>query len=195
MTEILPKHYAVSEILLVAAAALAVARTWPLSRWFAAGLAVIGLAGLVAIIRILGELTGEAVVLHAFLSRTGSLFGLGCMAGALLHRGAVLPPVLGLAAAACALAVPAAAEAVFALVLVGGAAIAYRSAPRRKMLAAGAFAFLMVATLASMSLRASPALGWHVFHTLVAAWFVLVAVFVTGALPARTPAAPAAHPA
>jgi hypothetical protein len=71
--------------------------------------------------------------------------------------------------------------------ILGGAALAYSNAADRKFLAAGGFAFLLLAGLASMPFRADyPALGWHIFHTLVAVWYMLVVVFVLGSLPMRS---------
>ena len=183
MMDILPTHYALSEAFIVIAAAFAVARIWPVDRWFAVGLAVVALAALVAIVRILGGLTGDTIVLHEFLSRYGALFGLGCMVGALIGQRPWLPPLFAVIAAALGMALPTANLLVLAGLILGGAALTYRNAPDRKVLAAGSFAFLSIAGLASAPFRSEyPALGWHIFHSVVAVWYVLVAILVTGAL-------------
>lgn len=186
MSEVLPLHYALSEALIVIAAIYAIARAWPLNPWFAAGLAATAVAAVVAIVRIAGGMTGEIIILHEFLSRYGALFGLGCMFGAMLEDKAWLPPLLGLIAAALAMAFPWTHLLLLACLILGGAVVAYRRIAERKLLAAGSFAFLLLAGLASMPFRAdSPALGWHIFHTLVAVWYGLVATFVTRALHSR----------
>ncbi len=186
MTDHLPLHYALSEALIVIAAVYAVARTWPTNRWFAVGLAAAGVAALVAIVRIVVGLAGDIVILHEFLSRYCALFGLGCMGGAMLGWKAWLPPLLGVVAAGLGMTFPAATPLLLAGLILGGAALVYRRTADRKFLAAGSFAFLLLAGLASMPFRADfPALGWHIFHTLVAIWYMLVAAFVTGALHSR----------
>ena len=179
MSEILPIHYALSEAAIVAAGGYAFAKAWPVNRWFAIGLAAVALAGLIAVIRIVAGMTGSIVTLHEFLSRIGSIFGLGCIFGAMLMRGQMLPPLLGLAAASLAIFVPALTTPLFGAFILGGAVLAYRGALNHKFLAAGSFAFLVCAALFSAPLRTSyPGFAWHVFHISVALWFVLVAAFV-----------------
>lgn len=183
----LPLHFALSEALIIVAAIYAVAQSWRVGRWLAVGLAAIAVAAFVAVIRIVARMTGDIVILHEFLSQYGTMFGLGCMFGALLGWRAWLPPVFGAVAAALSMTFPEAHPLLLAALIVGGAASAYRGAADRKLLAAGSFAFLLLAGLASMPFRADyPAVGWHIFHTLVAVWFVLVAAFVTGSLPSRS---------
>ena len=182
----LPFHFALSEALIVVAAIYAVSQTWRVDRWFAVGLAAIGVAACVGVIRIAARMTGEIVILHEFLSLYGTLFGLGCIFGALLGWRAWLPPVLGAVAAALGMTFPATHPLLLAVLILGGAALAYRSTADRKLLAAGSFAFLLLAGLASLPFRADyPSLGWHIFHTLAAVWFVLVAAFVPGSRPSR----------
>lgn len=131
-------------------------------------------------------MTGEIVILHEFLSQYGTLFGLGCLFGALLGWRAWLPPVLGTVAAALGMTFPATHPLLLAVLILGGAALAYRSAAERKFLAASSFAFLLLAGLASMPFRADyPAAAWHIFHTLVAVWYVPVVAFVLGPRPSR----------
>ena len=179
MSDILPIHYALSEAAIVAAGGYAALKAWPVNRWFAVGLAAVALAGLIAVIRIVAGMTGSIVTLHEFLSRIGSIFGLGCIFGAMLMRGQMLPPSLGLAAASLAIFVPALTTPLFGAFILGGAVLAYRGARNRKLLAAGSFAFLVCAALFSAPLRTSyPGFAWHVFHISVALWFVLVATFV-----------------
>ena len=179
MSDILPMHYALSEAAIVAAGGYAFAKAWPVNRWFAIGLCAVAFAGLVGAIRIMTGMTGSIIILHEFLSRIGAIFGLGCILGVMLTRGQMLPPLLGLAAASLAIFVPALTTPLFGAFILGGAVLAYRGAPDRKLLATFSFAFLMCAALFSAPLRASyPGLGWHVFHMLVALWFVLVAAFV-----------------
>lgn len=183
MGDVLPIHYALSEALIVIAALYAVARAWRVNRWFAIGLAAAAVAALVAIVRIAGGMTGEIVTLHEFLSRYGGLFGLGCIMGALLGHKAWLPPLLGAVAVALGMAFPEANPLLLAVLILGGAALVCRRTAERKLLAAGSFAVLLLAGLASMPFRVEhPALGWHIFHTLVAVWYMLVAAFVTGSL-------------
>ncbi len=183
MGDVLPIHYALSEALIVIAAIYAVARAWPVNRWFAVGLAAAAVAALVAVVRIAGGLTGDIILLHEFLSRYGALIGLGCMAGALLSHKAWLPPLVGMVAAALAMAFPSTHLLLLAGLILGGAALSYRRTAERKLLAAGSFAVLLLAGLVSLPFRVDhPAIGWHIFHTLVAVWYALVAAFVTGSL-------------
>ncbi len=186
MPMIWPTHYALSEALIVVGAIIAIRRTWQLDRWFAIGLAVIALAGLIGAIRIVGGMTGNIVIIHDFLSRFGSLFGLGCMVGALLGWRTPHAPILGLTAAATALAVPVTGLPIMAALLLGGAVLAYRGAAGAKLLAAISFGSLVLAPLASAPFRPNDlAIAWHVFHTLVAAWFVLVGIYVATCLAPR----------
>jgi hypothetical protein len=186
VSDILPIHYALSEAAIVAAGGYAFAKAWPVNQWFAVGLAAVALAGLIAVIRIVVGMTGLIVTLHEFLSRIGAIFGLGCICGAMLVRGQMLPPLLGLAAATLVFFVPALGAPLFGILILGGAVLAYCAALKRKLLAAGSFAFLVCAALFSAPLRIThPGLGWHVFHVLVALWFVLVAMFVS--VPTRDP--------
>jgi hypothetical protein len=186
MTDILPIHYALSEAAIVAAGGYAIVKAWPVNRWFAIGLAAVALAGLIAVIRIVAGMTGSIVTLHEFLSRIGSVFGLGCIFGAMLMRGQILPPLLGLAAATLVFFVPAFSTPLFGVFIFGGAVLAYRCAPNLKLLAAGSFAFLVCSALFSAPLRSLyPDIGWHMFHILVALWFVLIATFVS--IPPRNP--------
>lgn len=185
--KILPLHFMLSEALIVVAAIYAVAQAWRVDRWLAFGLVAIAVAAFVAVIRIAARMTGEIVILHEFLSQYGSLFGLGCMVGALLGWRAWLPPILGAVAVALGMTFPETHPVLLAALILGGAALAYSNAADRKFLAAGGFAFLLLAGLASMPFRADyPSLGWHIFHTLVAVWYMLVVVFVLGSLPMRS---------
>ena len=179
MSDILPIHYALSEAAIVAAGGYAVVKAWPVNRWFAIGVASAALAGLIGAIRIASGMTGSIIILHEFLSLVGAIFGLGCMFGAMLMRGQMLPPLLGLAAASLAIFVPALTTPLLGAFILGGAVLAYRGALNRKLLAAGSFAFLLCAALFSAPLRtAYPGLAWHVFHLLVAVGFIMVAAFV-----------------
>lgn len=183
----LPLHFALSEALIIVAAIYAVAHTWRVDRWLAVGLVAMAVAAFVAVIRIAAQMTGEIVILHEFLSQYGALFGLGCIFGALLGWRAWLPPVLGAVAAALGMVFPEAHPLLLVALILCGAALAYRNTADRKFLAAGSFAFLLLAGLASMPFRANyPALGWHIFHTLVAVWYVLVVTLVPGSLPSRS---------
>ena len=179
MSDILPIHFALSETAIVAAGGYAVVKAWSVNRWFAIGLGAVAFAGLIGAIRIATGLTGSIIILHEFLSRIGAIFGLGCIFGVMLMRGQMLPPLLGLAAASLAIFVPSLTTPLFGAFILGGAVLAYRGALDRKFLAAGSFAFLVCAALFSAPLRIThPGLAWHVFHLLVAVWFVLVAAFV-----------------
>ena len=180
MSDILPIHYALSEVAIVVAGGYAFTKAWPVNRWFAIGLAAVALAGLIGAIRIALEMSGSIVTLHEFLSRTGAIFGLGCMCTTMMMRGRSLPPLLGLAAASLVVFVPALTTPLFGIFILGGAVLAYRGAQKRKLLAAVSFAFLVCSALFSAPLRATnPDASWHVFHLLVAVWFVLVAAFVS----------------
>jgi hypothetical protein len=183
----LPLHFALSEALIAGAAIYAVAQTWRVDRWLAVGLAAIAVAAFVAVIRIAARMTGEIVILHEFLSQYGTIFGVVCIFGALLGWRAWLPPVLGAVAAALSMTFPQANPLLLAALILGGAALVYRNTADRKFLAAGGFGFLLLAGLVSMPFRADyPALGWHIFHTLVAVWYGLVVTFVPGSLPSRS---------
>ena len=180
MSDILPVHYAITEAAIVAAGGYAVVKAWPVNRWFAIGLAAVAVAGLIGAVRIATGMTGSIIILHEFLSRIGAIFGLGCIFGVMWLRGQMLPPLLGLAAALLAIFVPALTTPLFGAFILGGAVLAYRGALNRKLLAAGSLAFLVCAALFSAPLRnAHPGFGWHVFHIVVALWFVLVATFVS----------------
>ena len=184
MSDVLPLHYAMSEAAIVAAGAYAVVKAWPINRWFAVGLATMALAGLIGSIRIVLGVSGVIVTLHEFFSRFGALFGLGCIFATLLSREQVMrrqvhPPILGLAAASLVFFVPAFSAPLFGAFIIGGALLVFRAAPNRRFLAASSFAFLICSALFSAPLRITyPGFGWHVFHVLVAVWFVLVATFV-----------------
>ena len=184
MSDILPIHYALSEAAIVAAATYAVVLAWPVNRWIAIGLATMALAALIGVIRIAMGVSGFMITLHEFLSRYGALLGLGIIFGAMLVRGQMmqsqlLPLLLGLAAVSLVFFVPALATPLLGAFILGGAVLAYRAALDHRILAAASFAFLICAAFLSAPLRANyPAFGWHVFHMLVAAWFVLVAAFV-----------------
>ncbi|UVO55434.1 hypothetical protein [Sphingomonas sp. SUN039] len=192
MSALLPTHYALSELLLAVAGGFAIVRAGRISTWFAIGLAPVALAGLVGAIRIAAGMTGFIVDLHGFLSRPAALFGLACLVAVLLRRQWWLPPVLGIVAMAIAVFAPAATPLLFIGLTAAGAVLAYRAATDRALLSAVSFAGLLIAILASMPFRSTqPALAWHLFHTLVAVWFVLVAAFVVPILQAQSPTAPA----
>lgn len=179
MNDILPVHYAMSEAAIIVAGAYSVIKAWPVNRWFAIGLAAMAVAAVIAVIRIVFGMSGFIITLHEFLSRLGALFGLGCICGAMMMRGQILPPILGLATASLAFFVPAFATPLFGAFIFGGAFLAYRAAANRRILAAGSFAFLLTSVIFSAPLRADyPGFGWHVFHIFVAIWFVLVARYV-----------------
>jgi hypothetical protein len=186
LSALLPTHYALSEMLLAVAGSFAIVRAGPVSTWFAIGLAPVALAGLVGAVRIAAGLTGFIVDLHGFLSRPAALFGLGCLVAVLLRRQPWLPPVLGIIAMAIATFAPAATPLLFIGLIGAGAILVYRAATSRALLAAFSFAGLLIAILVSAPFRgAQPALAWHLFHTLVAVWFVLVAAFVLPVLQKR----------
>jgi hypothetical protein len=184
MTALLPQHFALSEAVVAAAGTFAIARAARVSPWFAAGLAPFALAALVGTIRISAGLTGPIEDIHQFLSRSGALFGLGCLVGALAVRHPVLPPLLGGAAFALAVVVPGALTPLFAGLILLGAAMAYRANPGRAKLAAASFVVLLVGRLATDPLRAAhPALAWHMFHLAVALWLLLLALVLVPNLP------------
>lgn len=179
MTVLLPQHYALTEAVAAVAGAFAIARTARVSPWFAAGLAPFALAALVGTIRISAGLAGSIEDIHQFLSRSGALFGLGCMVGVLAVRNAWLPPLLGVASAALAVLVPGAVSPAFIVLGLVGAVFAYRANPGRAPQTAASFAFLLVGRLATDPLRAAhPALAWHSFHLAVAIWLLLLAILV-----------------
>lgn len=179
MSGMLPQHYALTEAVVALAGVFAITHTVRASLWFAAGLAPFALAALVGTIRIGAGLTGSIEHVHQFLSRPGSLFGLGCLAGVMAARNAWLPPLLGLAAATLAVLVPGAVSPAFAAILLLGAVFAYRANPGKALLAAACFALLLIGRLATDPLRATlPALAWHSFHLAVAVWLLLLATVV-----------------
>lgn len=173
-------------MLLAVAGGFAIVRAGRISAWFAIGLAPVALAGLVGAIRIAAGMTGFIVDLHAFLSLPGALFGLACLVAVLLRQQPWLPPVLGTIAMAMAVFAPATTPLLFIGLTGAGAILAYRAATDRALLAAISFAGLLIAILVSMSFRSTqPALAWHLFHTLVAVWFLFVAAFVVPVLQRR----------
>jgi hypothetical protein len=184
MSALLPQHFALSEAVVAAAGAFAIARAARVSPWFAAGLAPFALAALVGTIRIGAGLTGSIEDIHQFLSRSGALFGLGCLVGVLVARYRALPPLLGGAACALAFVVPSALTPLFAGLILLGAALAYRANPGSAKLAAASFAVLLIGRLATDPLRAAhPALAWHMFHLAVAFWLLLLAIHLVPSLP------------
>lgn len=173
-------------MLLAAAGGFAIARAGRISTWFAIGLAPVALAGLVGAIRIAAGMTGVIVDLHGFLSAPAALFGLGCLVAVLLRRQVWLPPVMGTIAMAIVAFAPATTPLLFVGLTGTGAVLVYRAATHRALLGAISFAGLLIAILVSAPFRsAQPALAWHLFHTLVAVWFVLVAAFVIPVLQRR----------
>ena len=186
LSALLPTHFALSEMLLAVAGSFAIVRAGRVSAWFAIGLAPIALAGLVGAIRIAAGMTGFIVDLHAFLSRPAALFGLACLVAVLLRRQSWLPPVLGTIAMAIAVFAPATTPLLFIGLTGAGAVLAYRAATNRALLSAVSFAGLLIAILVSIPFGSSqPALAWHLFHTLVAVWFFLVAAYVIPVLQRR----------
>jgi hypothetical protein len=186
LSDLLPTHFALSEMLLALAGSFAIVRAGRISTWFAIGLAPIAIAGLVGAIRIAAGMTGFIVDLHGFLSRPAALFGLGCLVAVLLRRQPWLPPVLGTIAMAIATFAPATTPLLFIGLIGAGAILVYRAATNRALLAAVSFAGLLIAILVSMPFRsAQPALSWHLFHMSVAVWFVLVGAFVIPVLQRR----------
>ena len=186
MSALLPTHFALSEMLLAVAGSFAIVRAGRISAWFAIGLAPVALAGLVGAIRIAAGMTGFIVDLHGFLSRPAALFGLACLVAVLLRRKDWLPPVLGISAMAMVMLFPVTTPLFFIGLTAAGAVLTYCAARTRRMLAAFSFSGLLIAILVSAPFRsAQPALAWHLFHTLVAVWFVLVATFVIPVLQKR----------
>jgi hypothetical protein len=183
MSALLPQHYALSEAAVLVAGSYAVMRSVRRRQWFAVGLAPFALAALVGTIRIGTGLTGRIEQTHIFLSRSGALFGLGCLVGVLASRRALLPPALGFAAVALTVVVPFATAPAFMVLVLAGSVFAYRANPTRAPLAAACFALLLIGRLGTDPLRATlPALAWHMFHLAVAIWLLLmVAIVLPGA--------------
>ncbi|MEN9683790.1 MAG: hypothetical protein RLZZ427_1541 [Pseudomonadota bacterium] len=175
-----PLHYALSEALVAAAATLGIARLIPENRLGALGLLPFGLAGLIGIIQIAADLTGPIAGFHQFLSRSGAVFGLICLIGAVLPRRDWRPVGIGLAAGALVTALPATGMPLFGVLMLSGTICAYRTAPRATAPIAGAgFALLAGAQVIAASLRPThPALAWHLFHIMVAAWLLIVASII-----------------
>ncbi|WP_353205486.1 hypothetical protein [Sphingomonas sp.] len=179
MSALLPQHYALTEAAVAAAGAYATTRSARARAWFAVGLAPFALAALVGTIRIAAGLTGPIEQIHGCLSRSGALFGLGCLAGVLVSRRGWLPPALGFAAVALTVVVPSATASAFVVLVVTGSVFAYRANPARAPLAAACFALLLIGRLATDPLRAAlPALAWHAFHLAVAVWLLLLVAIV-----------------
>ncbi|MEN9717267.1 MAG: hypothetical protein RIQ99_145 [Pseudomonadota bacterium] len=172
-----PLHYALSEAVVAAAAALGITRLIPQNRLGALGLLPFGLAGLIGTIQIAADLTGSIAGFHQFLSRSGTVFGLICLIGAVLPRRDWRPVGIGLAAGALITALPVAGMPLFGVLMLSGTICVYRTAPKATALAAGAgFALLAAAQVIAASLRPThPALAWHLFHIMVAAWLLIVA--------------------
>ena len=166
-------------MLLAVAGGFAIVRAARISPWFAIGLAPVALAGLVGAIRIAIGMTGFIVDLHGLLSRPAALFGLACLVAVLLRRQVWLPPALGTIAMVVAVLIPSAAPLLFIGLSGAGAVLIYRAAVNHALLCAVSFTGLLIAILVSEPFRsAQPALAWHMFHMLVALWFVLITAFV-----------------
>ena len=179
MSALLPQHYALTEALVAAAGAIAIARTARVSPWFAIGLGPFAIAGLVGAIRIGAEVTGPIELLHQILSRPGALFGLGCLVGVLAGQTGWRPPFIGLAAAAIAVLEPVFGMSAFVGLILLGTVLAYRARPESAKLAASSFSLLLIGRLATDVLRsAHPALAWHMFHLVVAIWLLVLAAVV-----------------
>ncbi len=186
MSALLPQHFAVTEAVVVAAGAFAMARTARINAWWAVGIAPFMLAALVGTIRISAGLAGDFELVHQFLSRAGAVFGLGCMIGVMAGRARWLAPVLGGAAGMLAVLIPGAMVPTFLLLTLVGAWLAYRVADGKALLVAASFTVLLIGRLATDPLRAAhPALAWHLFHLAVALWLVLLAIIVIPRLRAR----------
>lgn len=177
MTPPLPVHYAFSEALVAACAALGIAALISKNWLSALGLLPFGLAGLIGAIQIAARLTGSIASFHQFLSRAGAIFGLACLVGALLSRRDWRPVMAGLAAATLTAALPIAGMPLFGAAMLGGTIFVHRTAPNDiALMAAAGFALLAPAQLIAAGLRsAHPDLAWHVFHILVAIWLLIVA--------------------
>lgn len=182
MNVVMPQHYALTDAIVLTVGVFAIFLVTRVNRWLAVGLAPFVLAALVGTIRISVGLVGPIVTLHQFLSRTGAVFGLGCLVGALAVRSAWLPPALGLVAAVLVILAPGAATSIFAVLVVAGAVLAYRSCPDKALLAAASFSLLLVGRVVTDPLRStSPALAWHMFHMAVALWLWQFATLMTAA--------------
>jgi len=180
MTAIFPLHYALSEALVAAAAALGISSLIPRNRLGAAGLLPFGLAGLIGAVQIAAGLTGFVATFHQFLSRSGAVFGLICLIDALMPQRDWRYPVAGLLAAGLVAALPVAGMPLFVLLMLGGVTLVYRRAPDGSaVMAAAGFGLLVIAQVVAASLRpAHPDLAWHAFHVLVAAWLLIAAILV-----------------
>ena len=186
MSALLPQQFAVTEAVVVAAGAFAMARTARINAWWAVGIAPFMLAALVGTIRINAGLAGDFELAHQFLSRAGAVFGLGCMIGVMAGRARWLAPVLGGVSGILAVLIPGAMVPTFLVLTLVGAWLAYRAADRQARLVAASFTVLLIGRLATDPLRAAhPALAWHLFHLAVALWLLLLAIIVIPRLRAR----------
>ena len=175
MMPLQPAHYALSEAVLALIAALVVWRLAPRERIAAIALVPFGLAALIGTVRIAAGIEGPIIEVHQFVSRSGGAFGLAALVAVLAGLNDWRALACGLVFAALAFAFPGLAQPLFgALILAGSALAAWRGVPS-PVLAGLGFALLLVAQLASGALRtANPALAWHLFHLLVAAWVLAV---------------------
>lgn len=180
MSALHPAHFAISEVLVAGAAAVAIA--WaaaarPREAWLAAaGFAPFGAAGLIGAIRIAGGFDGAIVDVHQALSRLGALAGLVCLVGLLARLSQLWTLLSAGVATGIAALIPAVSMPLFMLCLLVGSVLGYRTIKGRPLAAAASVALLAGAQLVSVLLRSeNPALAWHLFHLLVAAWLLLVA--------------------
>jgi len=183
----MPLHYVITDALVLAVAAggagLLLRRRQPLA---AGGMLLFALAALLGVIRISTGAEGLAPI-HRLVSQAGGLIGLLLLLSALVSsRGWTGNPWPGLLVAALggglALLLPAAIAPVFLLGLVIATVLA-STAPCvwRFRLPAVIGSALMIPNL--VLVRNSAALGpdvsWHLYHLIVAAWLLAIALLLT----------------
>lgn len=179
----MPAHYAVSEALVVLAAAWA---GWMLvrqgQRLAAGAVALFGVAALIGTVRFAGGLVEQLAPLHRLASQAGGLAGsLLLLLSLAPGAGLVLRPWIGavlvVAVMGLAMAVPAAGPLlIVAAVAVGGAILAVPTGePTRRIVSALAFGLMLAdVTLVRSATGLGPATRWHLYHTVIALWLVLL---------------------
>lgn len=171
MSALQPAHYALSEAMLALVAVYAMCRLVRREPLAALALAPFGLAASIGAVRLALGIAGPVMELHQFVARIGGMFGMACLVLLLAGQGGWKVPLIGLGAAALALALPQVGQPLFIVLALAGTALAWRRAGRNAAFAALDFSLILIAQLVSAGLKAEhPALAWHLYHLIIALW-------------------------
>lgn len=191
----MPMHYAISDALVVLAAAWG---TWRLVQSgqpvAALGVALFGIAGAIGTIRLTSGLVEQMASVHRFASQIGGLAGIVFIVSEIarssgLRHSAMAALLVTIMLAGMAIAVPTAGQISFLAVLLGGTALLWRGKgqERRNIGAALCFGLMLPNVLL---VRQSSYLGadvaWHLYHVIVALWLISIATVLSDGRVAQT---------